>query len=91
MKRILTLTCGLALVGVACGGGDDDGASAAPIVVENVVEVDGAADVTAADEVATDGGPPKGELWRWLALAGLIALVLESLFAAWIGLRRRAA
>ncbi len=35
--------------------------------------------------------PPRGELWRWLALAGLITLITESLFAAWIGLRRRAA
>ena len=33
--------------------------------------------------------PPRGELWRWLALAGLITLILESLFAAWIGQRRR--
>lgn len=49
--------------------------------------------VTAAeeDDQSVERGPPKGELWRWLALAGFIALVLESLFAAWIGLRRRAA
>lgn len=40
----------------------------------------------------TDGRePPRGELWRWLALAGLITLILESLFAAWIGARRRVA
>jgi hypothetical protein len=32
--------------------------------------------------------PQRGELWRWLALGCLIALVLESLWAAWIGARR---
>jgi hypothetical protein len=33
--------------------------------------------------------PHKGELWRGLALACFIALVLESLWAAWLGQRRR--
>jgi hypothetical protein len=28
---------------------------------------------------------PRGELWRWIAGACLAALVLESLWAAWIG------
>ena len=32
--------------------------------------------------------PQRGELWRWLALGCLIALVLESLWAAWIGMKR---
>jgi hypothetical protein len=32
--------------------------------------------------------PQRGELWRWLALSCLIALVLESLWAAWLGARR---
>lgn len=39
-----------------------------------------------------DGGadrPLRGELWRWLALAALLALVGESLWAAWLGSRRR--
>ncbi len=33
--------------------------------------------------------PHKGELWRGLALACFVALVLESLWAAWLGQRRR--
>lgn len=33
----------------------------------------------------------KGELWRGLALAALLALIGESLFGAWIGYRRRIA
>jgi len=33
----------------------------------------------------------RGEIWRWLALACLIFLVAESLWAAWIGGRRRVA
>jgi hypothetical protein len=32
--------------------------------------------------------PQRGELWRWLALGCLVALVLESLWAAWIGMHR---
>jgi Aerotolerance regulator N-terminal len=32
--------------------------------------------------------PQRGELWRWVALGCLIALVLESLWAAWLGLQR---
>jgi hypothetical protein len=32
----------------------------------------------------------RGELWRGIALACLAALVLESLWAAWIGRRRSA-
>ncbi len=35
--------------------------------------------------------PRSGEIWRWLALAALIGLVLESLWGAWIGYRRRIA
>ncbi|MBI5432302.1 MAG: BatA domain-containing protein [Planctomycetes bacterium] len=31
---------------------------------------------------------PQGELWRWLALAALAALVLETLWSAWIGRSR---
>lgn len=48
--------------------------------------------VSAPDEdEATQGDnlPRRGELWRWLALACLAALVSESLWAAWIGRRRR--
>lgn len=36
-----------------------------------------------------DGLPRRGELWRWLAGACLLALVAETLWAAWIGHRRR--
>ena len=40
-----------------------------------------------------DGGGlgQKGELWRGLALAALIALICESLWGAWIGFKRRSA
>lgn len=39
---------------------------------------------------ADDGdGNERGELWRWLAALCLAALVAESLWAAWIGSRRR--
>ncbi len=31
----------------------------------------------------------RGELWRWLALATLVAIVGESLWAAWLGAKRR--
>jgi hypothetical protein len=33
----------------------------------------------------------RGELWRWLALAALLALIAESLWGAWLGYRRRIA
>lgn len=36
-----------------------------------------------------DGGADRGELWRWLAGAALAALILETLWAAWIGRGRR--
>ena len=36
------------------------------------------------------GGPRRGELWRILAQACLAALILESLWAAWLGHKRRA-
>lgn len=36
-------------------------------------------------------GSGRGELWRRLALAALLALVAESLWSAWIGRRRRIA
>jgi hypothetical protein len=42
----------------------------------------GAADAGPAD------APRRGELWRPLAAACLAFLVLESLWAAWIGRRR---
>ncbi len=35
--------------------------------------------------------PDRGELWRWLAGACLVALVLESLWGAWIGRSRSGA
>ncbi len=41
-------------------------------------------------EEAASGLPKRGELWRWLALMALGALVAESMWAAWIGRRRRA-
>ena len=43
------------------------------------------------DDSNNDPRPPRGELWRWLALTCLIVLIVESLFAAWIGHRRRLA
>jgi hypothetical protein len=44
-----------------------------------------------AREGDDDGGGigQKGELWRGLALAALLALIGESLWGAWIGFRRR--
>ena len=46
---------------------------------------------TTPDERREDGesGPARGEIWRTLALVALASLVLESLWAAWIGRRRR--
>ncbi|MFO1009229.1 MAG: BatA domain-containing protein [Planctomycetota bacterium] len=43
-----------------------------------------------ADAKTGDGGlrPERGELWRKVALACLIVLVLETLWAAWLGARR---
>lgn len=42
------------------------------------------------DERGTDDGarPERGEFWRALAIACLAALVLETLWAAWLGARR---
>ncbi|MEM7308848.1 MAG: BatA domain-containing protein [Planctomycetota bacterium] len=40
---------------------------------------------------AGDDTPSRGELWRWLAFGCLAALIGESLWAAWIGSRRRIA
>lgn len=40
-------------------------------------------------EIAPEAAPRRGELWRWLALAALVFLVVESLWGAWIGTRRR--
>ncbi len=40
------------------------------------------------DGLADSGPAASGELWRWLALACLLALIAESLWAAWIGSRR---
>ena len=42
-----------------------------------------------SDEGGDAGLPRRGELWRWLALAALAALVGESLWAAWVGRGRR--
>ena len=36
-----------------------------------------------------DDRPDRGEIWRWLAAMALLALVLETLWAAWIGRSRR--
>jgi hypothetical protein len=38
-----------------------------------------------ADDVAL---PQRGELWRWVAIAMLVCLVTESIFAAWLGKKR---
>jgi hypothetical protein len=35
-----------------------------------------------------ESAPPKGELWRGIAIACFVALVCESLWAAWIGRSR---
>lgn len=42
---------------------------------------------------ADDSGSPtgRGEIWRWLAMFCLAALVCESLFGAWLGRKRRSA
>lgn len=36
-----------------------------------------------------DDRPDRGEIWRWLAAMALLALILETLWAAWIGRSRR--
>ena len=41
-----------------------------------------------ADDEQDAVQPQRGELWRWLAIACVAAVVLESLWAAWIGQRR---
>lgn len=46
-------------------------------------------DAGARDRAAGDEGPRRGEVWRWLALFCLLALVCESVWGAWIGQRRR--
>lgn len=38
-----------------------------------------------------NGGPARGELWRWLAGLALLALVLEALWAGWLAHKRRIA
>ena len=43
------------------------------------------------EDDASEDIPKQGELWRWLAGACLAALVLETLWAAWIGRGRRIA
>ncbi len=43
------------------------------------------------DEDGDVDEPERGELWRWLAGATLAALVLETLWAAWIARARRSA
>jgi len=48
-------------------------------------------DPTSEGAEDTGGIGQKGELWRGLALAALIALIGESLWGAWIGYRRRIA
>ena len=40
-------------------------------------------------EGSASEGPRQGELWRWLALACILSLVCESLWAAWLGAKRR--
>jgi len=35
-----------------------------------------------------EGGPRRGEIWRWLAMAALLALVGETLWGAWVGTKR---
>ena len=43
------------------------------------------------DRAEEDERPQRGELWRWLAGLALAALVLETLWSAWIGRERRLA
>jgi len=43
-----------------------------------------------ADLAADPGARQRGELWRGIALACLVALALETLWAAWLGRRRSA-
>ncbi|MFT7676057.1 MAG: hypothetical protein ACI8QC_000023 [Planctomycetota bacterium] len=44
-------------------------------------------------DAGDDSGSPagRGEIWRWLAMLCLAALVTESLFGAWLGRKRRSA
>ena len=45
----------------------------------------------ATERAQDDDHPRRGEIWRWLALGALTALVCESLWGAWLGLKRRLA
>ena len=35
-----------------------------------------------------EGSPRRGEIWRWLAMAALFALIGETLWSAWLGSKR---
>jgi hypothetical protein len=48
-----------------------------------------AVDGDTKDRRGDQPGAAEGELWRYLAAAALLALVLETLWAAWLGTRRR--
>ncbi|MFT5049018.1 MAG: hypothetical protein ACI8QZ_000407 [Chlamydiales bacterium] len=40
------------------------------------------------DRGEQEGGPRRGEIWRWLAMAALFALIGETLWGAWVGTKR---
>ncbi len=48
-------------------------------------------DAEGADAADDGDTPERGELWRWLAALALLALVLETVWSAWIGRGRRLA
>ena len=76
-------------VGIDTGEGDLDRIGADELEGQHRAwRVYDAASGEAADE---DDDPERGELWRPLALAALLALVAETLWAAWIGRGRRIA
>ncbi len=79
-------------IAVQLDSGESDLARATPAEVEAIHPALVVAEVSADgenSEVAANQ-PRSGEIWRWLAMAALLFLVLESLFGAYIGRRRGA-
>ncbi|MEM8709454.1 MAG: BatA domain-containing protein [Planctomycetota bacterium] len=70
---------------------ESDLARATPAEIESIHPALVVAEPTADGKAqAAPGQPRRGEIWRWLAMAALAFLVLESLFGAYIGRRRGA-
>ena len=71
--------------------GESDLARATPAEVEAIHPALVVAELNPDGEsTAAAVQPRRGEIWRWLAIAALAFLVVESLFGAYIGRRRGA-